>query len=246
MSWKDHRNKGRLPAFTAMFVDTTSSAAWRATSHGARSLFHALKRRYNRVVCGAVYLSARKAADELGSNKDYVTRWFRELQYYGFIVMMTPGHLGSEGVGKAPHWRITDEWYHDKPPTRDFHKWDGQRFHEQKTPSHYLRKKQNPVPQTGDSVSPKLGTVASPKLGTPTRSTVPQTGDIKTSEHVPQTGDISSLTIPLTAEGVSNIETATAHDIGPIDDPFAIPADMSIPKFMRRHLGDSLGRGGEQ
>jgi len=219
MSGKDRRNKGRLPAFTAMFVDTTGSAAWRATSHGARSLFHALKRRYNRVVCGAVYLSARKAADELGSNKDYVTRWFRELQYYGFIVMMTPGHLGSEGVGKAPHWRITDEWYHDQSPTRDFQKWDGERFREQKSPSHYLRKKQNPVPQTGDGVSLKLGTVASPKLGTPACSTVPQTGDIKIAEPVPQTGDISSSTITLAA--------ASADDYCPWTTPILIELEWS-------------------
>jgi hypothetical protein len=166
MSGKDRRNKCRLPAFTAMFVNTMDSAAWQATSHGARSLFLALKRRYNRTVCGGVFLSTRMAAKELGSNKDYVTRWFRELQYYGFIVMMTPGHLGVEGVGKAPHWRITDEWFHDEPPTRDFHKWDGTPFQEQKRPSYYL-KKQNPVPQSGDTVSPKVGTVLSPKVGTP-------------------------------------------------------------------------------
>jgi len=151
MSGKDRRNKGRLPAFTAMFVNTMESAAWLEASHGARLLFLALKHRYNRVTCGAVYLSTRKAAKELGSKTESITRWFRELQYFGFIVMMTPGHLGVEGVGKAPHWRITDEWFHDEPPTRDFHKWDGTPFHEQKRPSHYLRKKQNPVPINGDT-----------------------------------------------------------------------------------------------
>ena len=57
----------------------------------------------------AVYLSIRQAEEELGSfsRRENVQRWFRELQYYGFIVMVTPGYLGVEGRGKAPHYRLT-------------------------------------------------------------------------------------------------------------------------------------------
>jgi hypothetical protein len=164
-------NTGRISGpFVPMIKATIKEPAWIALSHGARSLYVALKCHYNSTIGNAVYRSARICAKEIGSNKDYVTRWFRELQFYGFIVMVSPGHLGVDGRGKAPHWRLTEEWYHDEPPTRDYQRWNGEKFHEQKSPKYYLRKKQNPVPQTGDGVSPKLGTVASLKLGTYSRN----------------------------------------------------------------------------
>jgi hypothetical protein len=174
------RNKGRLPLFVPLFKDTMNTPAWYAASHGARSLFTALKGRYNRTLCGAVYLSTRMASKELGSHKDRITRWFRELEYYGFIAMLSPGCLGVDGKGKAPHWRRTDEWYHDESPTRDFHRWDGTAFHEQKR-----RKKQNPVPKIRDTLSLKTGTPASLKTGTPTARTVPKKRDIAVEEPVP-------------------------------------------------------------
>jgi hypothetical protein len=59
-------------------------------------------------------------------------RWFRELQHYGFIVMVSPAHHGVNGHGKAPHWRLTEEWYLGKAPTRDFLSWDGIPFTEKR------------------------------------------------------------------------------------------------------------------
>jgi hypothetical protein len=230
---KDRRNKGRLPAFTALFIDTLSSPAWQATSHPARSLFTALKRKYNRTLCGVVYLSMRVAAKELGSSKNYVGRWFRELEYYGFIKMVSPGHLGVDGRGKAAHWRLTDEWYHDESPTRDFHKWNGEKFREQKPPEYYTRKKQNPVPQIGDSVSHKSGTVLSHKSGTPACPTVPQLGDIESKSPVPQLGDISSLTIPIleSSEAVAETEAVAARSEPSSPEP---ADDGDIPTCLRR------------
>src|SRR5262249_49525019 len=60
------------------------------------------------------------------------------LQHFGFIVMVSPAHHGVNGHGKAPHWRLTEEWYLGKAPTRDFLSWDGIRFTEKRkrdTPS---------------------------------------------------------------------------------------------------------------
>jgi hypothetical protein len=93
------RDKGRLPDFVSVVKSTIDAPAWRALSHGARSLYIALRRRYHTLLQGGVYLSTRTAVKELGSHshRDNVRRWFRELQYYGFIVMVTPGHLGVEG-----------------------------------------------------------------------------------------------------------------------------------------------------
>ena len=65
---------------------------------------------------------------ETGSGASEISRWFRELQHYGFIVQTVAGCLGLEGKGKAPHWRLTDAGYLKDDPTRDFIKWDGTPF----------------------------------------------------------------------------------------------------------------------
>jgi hypothetical protein len=86
------------------------SPAWRAMSHGARSLYVAIKRRYssNFHNNGKIYLSQRKAREEIGSGATEIVRWFRELQYYGFIVQTEAGRLGVAGKGRAPRWRLIE------------------------------------------------------------------------------------------------------------------------------------------
>ena len=128
------RVKGRLPPFVPLLKETVKTAAWKALSHGARSLYVTLKGRYNIKLHNAVYVATRDAEEELGrySTRRNVMRWFRELQHYGFIVMVSPAHHGVNGHGKAPHWRLTEEWYLDKPPTRDFLSWDGIPFTEKR------------------------------------------------------------------------------------------------------------------
>ena len=128
------RKKGRLPPFVPLLKDTVKTAAWKALSHGARSLYVTLKGRYNNRLQNAVYVSTRDAEEELGqySTRRNVMRWFRELQHYGFIVMVSPAHHGVNGHGKAPHWRLTEEWYLGKAPTRDFLSWDGIPFTEKR------------------------------------------------------------------------------------------------------------------
>jgi hypothetical protein len=118
------------PPFVMVMRETLDAPAWRAMSHGARSLFIALKRRWssNYHNNGKIFLSQRDASKEIGSSTEEITEWFRELQHYGFIVMTTPGHLGVEGHGKAPHWRLTDTGRKNEYPTRDFLKWDGTKF----------------------------------------------------------------------------------------------------------------------
>ena len=128
------RDKGRLPPFVPVLKDTMKTAAWKALSHGARSLYVTLKGRYNIKLHNAVYVSTRDAEEELGqySIRRNVMRWFRELQHYGFIVMVSPAHHGVNGHGKAPHWRLTEEWYLSKAPTRDFLSCDGIPFAEKR------------------------------------------------------------------------------------------------------------------
>jgi hypothetical protein len=127
--------KGRISGpFVPLLRDTMKSEAWKALSHGARSLYVTLKSRFNNKLQNAVYLSTRNAEEELGqhSTRPNVMRWFRELQHYGFIVMVAPAHHGVNGHGKAPHWRLTEEWFLGKAPTRDFLSWDGAPFTEKR------------------------------------------------------------------------------------------------------------------
>jgi hypothetical protein len=126
MSRRKLQQKERLP----LLKETLHSPAWRALSHGARSLYVLLKERYNSKEHnnGRIFLSQREAAEELGSGTEEITRWFRELQHYGFIVQTAPGCLGLDGKGKAPHWRLTELGYMRDPPTRDFLRWNGTPF----------------------------------------------------------------------------------------------------------------------
>jgi len=144
---KTSRNKPRIPGeFVWVLLSTLSSPAWRALSHGARSLFLHLSRRYNlkNNNNGKIYLSTRGAAAELGSGREEIANWFRELEFYGFIVKTQPGYLGVNGCGLAPHWRMTDRDTESSPPTWDFLNWNGTKFR---------RRKRRPSRQPSSSVT---------------------------------------------------------------------------------------------
>ena len=144
--------------FVKVMLETLDAPAWRALSHGARSLYVALKRRHRNDANnnGNIFLSQRQAVLELGSNRSYVARWFRELVHYGFTVMTRPGALGLKGNGRAPHWRLTELGYKNDAPTRDFLNWNGVPFQPQKTS--VPRKSGTVVPWK--SVSPKNKTLS--------------------------------------------------------------------------------------
>lgn len=199
----NRRNKGRISGqFTPLLKNTMSSDAWRATSHGARSLYTTLKSRYNGTLGNAVYLSTRKAVEELGSHshRDNVRRWFRELEYYGFIRMVSPGHLGVEGRGKAPHWRLTEEHFAGEPPTRDFLNWKGEVFHEQKSPKSYASKKQNPGPPVRSTVDHPSGPVVDHPSGPVPEVSGPPVQAIQAQHPGPPVQAITSLTTTMLAE----------------------------------------------
>jgi hypothetical protein len=160
---KPRKEKGRIGGpFIPILLNTRNSAAWRALSPYAREVYHSLRARYGFEAKnnGRIYVSTRDAAEETGFDKKTVARALRELAHYGFIVMTQPGCLGVDGDGKAPHWRLTELGCRGEPPTRDFQNWNGERFHEQKSPGYYKRQerrltklrtgqKQNPVPTDG-------------------------------------------------------------------------------------------------
>ena len=143
---------------------------------------------------GGLYLSYRMAAKEIGSHPGQIARWYEELQYYGFIVMTTPGSLGVEGKGKAPHWRLTELGYLGEFPTRDYEKWDGksfrannsQKFGNQKTES------RSGKPIQGVPESQHSGVAES---RTPSAETVAESRHIESPTGVAESQHISRLAI---------------------------------------------------
>jgi hypothetical protein len=181
----EKRKHNRLPPFVPLLNDTIDSPAWRAMSHGARVLYIALRRRYSQNAHnnGRVFLSQRHAKHELGSNRTYIARWYRELQHYGFIVQTTPGCLGVDGKGRAPHWRLTELGHFKEPPTRDFIRWDRTKFR--------AREKQNPGPQKWSSPDHKSGPPLDHKSGPPKRKSGPQKWSIRGGSGGPQKWSIT-------------------------------------------------------
>ena len=195
-------NKGRIPpgGFVWLHNPMADTTAWRMLTPGAKCLYLALKRHLSNDYSnnGRVFLSVRDAAKQVGSNKGSIQRWFRELQYYEFIVQTSPGTLGADGKGKAAYWRLTEVPCKDEPATRDYMYWDGEKFRD--LPA---QKKQNPVPTSGDRVYPLYRTLGGAEIRRHAPPTVPTTGDIETALGVPTTGDISSkpLYVPSSVSG---------------------------------------------
>jgi hypothetical protein len=210
-------SKHRNPPFVMVTNQVLDSAAWRAMSHGARSLYVALKRRYwpNHNNNGRIYLSQRQAIKELGSGMTEIVRWFRELQHYGFIVMMTPGCLGVNGKGKSPRWRLTEVAYMrgtsskgmEDMPTKDFLKWDGVHFsghhpggdHLKAKPKHGApenrstigsTQKQNPAPENQSGPLQKTRAPALQKTRAVHGTSAPENRSIQGGKVLQKTGAI--------------------------------------------------------
>ena len=184
---KNRKTKNRLPPFLPLLVDMLDAPATKALSHGALRLYVALKRQYNPDLSnrrnGRVYLSQRRAHEEIRSDRAQIARWYRELQHYGFIVMTAPGCLGLDGKGKAPRWRLTEYGFMGDPPTKDFLRWRGVKFCDQKN--------QNPGPEIGATLAPKTGPLLAPKPGPPEAETGPENGAKGRSGSGPENGSIT-------------------------------------------------------
>jgi len=119
--------------YVMMLPETLACPAWRAMSHGARNLYVLLKARYvwRERNNGKIVLPMRTAAAEMGSAREEIVRWFRELEHFGFIVRQ------GAGEGQSPCWRLTELGYMKERPTRDFIRWDGKPFVRQTRASRY-------------------------------------------------------------------------------------------------------------
>jgi hypothetical protein len=189
-----NKDKGRLAPFMPLLLETMRSPAWRAMSTGARCLYMALKSRYglDRRNNGRIFLSTRDAAEELGSNRNAVSRWFHELEHFGFTVRTAGGCLGVDGKGKAPRWRLTELGYMADAPTKDFLSWKGTPFR--------APKKQNPGSESGATVAAKAVPVLVAKAVPPLQQSGSESGAISSSRSGSENGAISSLTTHISSE----------------------------------------------
>jgi len=215
----------RLPPFVPLLKETMDAPAWHAMSHGARSLYIALKRRHiaGSNNNGRVYLSQRNAEKEVGSDTNQITRWYRELQHYGFIVQTRGPTLGVNGKGKAPHWRLTEIAYlynrsthgaDSEPglgdggqPTRDFLRWNGIKFRNKE-------KKQNPVRESTDTPSVKSRTPLSVNSRTPSKPTVRESTDIQRDMGVRENTDITRFTTTANQPTLARASVSTSFRPG--------------------------------
>jgi len=144
MAKPNKAGRNETTPFVQMLKPTLREPAWRDLSYGARCLYVTLKSYFNGSNNGRLYLSVRKAAEELGtSSLSSVERWFRELEGHGFIRKTERGYLGAEGKGVATYWRLTELGCQTDRPTRDYKDWK--------------RENRTPYPKQGQSV-PKIGT----------------------------------------------------------------------------------------
>jgi hypothetical protein len=134
MSRRNRNNNKLGQQFVPLFFETLKSEAYKQLSFGARALFTALRMKFSTDKNGSIYLSQRDAEELLGrGDRHDIANWYRELQYYGFIVQTEAASLGVDGKGKATLWRITDlpsmNAAGDRlPATKDFLRWGGTVF----------------------------------------------------------------------------------------------------------------------
>jgi hypothetical protein len=209
MSKKD---KGRIGGpFVPLLCDMLDCPAWRETSHGARMLYVVLKRR---AFGNKVYLSFRDAQKALKASSHKVDEWFAELEHFGFIALVQHATLGSDGQGKAAHWRLTEKGQTGtvagELPTKEYLRWSGERFDPKpyrrkhgsakcdedtirdKIKKHKARtKKQNPAVHVDDAVSSTGETPLSSTGETPKAESVVHGGDVRNDLSVVHGGDVS-------------------------------------------------------
>ena len=209
-------DKGRIGGqFTPLLWPTLDLPAWRALSHGAKSLYVALKRRVPRGR-NRSYVSYRDAERELKSGRRKIREWFAELEHYGFIKLAAAGCLGVDGKGKAPHWFLTELGTTSKasagglfePPTNDFLRWDGVVVFDPK-PYRAGRtwdyEKQNPGAHVDST--PVLTWTPPPMLtsATPKSQSGAHVGDIEVNSSGAHVDSISSLTTTGASQGEASL-----------------------------------------
>jgi hypothetical protein len=107
---RKHRDKGRIGGqFVPLLHATLDTPAWKAMSHGAKSLYVALKRRVPRGR-NIAYVSYRLAERELKSSRRKIREWFAELAHFGFIRQWDESKLQKQNPGEDVGNAVVRTW----------------------------------------------------------------------------------------------------------------------------------------
>jgi hypothetical protein len=108
MARKSSRRSDGQGRFVRLFHWMLQSPAWQSLSPVQRALYLELAQRYTGFNNGRIGLSARDAAEALGSSKSTVARAFAALVERGFIEQQKRGHFDRKSR-HASEWRLTIE-----------------------------------------------------------------------------------------------------------------------------------------
>jgi hypothetical protein len=151
---KKKPEKPPVKLFVMLCDDMTTTPAWLASSCSARIYYLYLKSLLNRAKPeennGEVFISQRDAAKAIGVTRSVIQRVHLEVIHFGFVVETSPGRMGTDGRGRAPHLRLTELPTKDGAATKDYLNWDGTPF----TPPKWRRPRksyglENSPPRTG-------------------------------------------------------------------------------------------------
>lgn len=94
-----------------MRLQVMATPAWRALSPTAQALYVWLKLEWRGAKFnnnGRLRLSVRQAAERIGCAHDTAAKAFHDLQRKGFAIQTEAACLGTEGMGKAPAYELTE------------------------------------------------------------------------------------------------------------------------------------------
>lgn len=131
---RDKRNENRKEPVTVIRLSVIKTDAWRALPSRAQALYPLIKLEWrgpNFNNNGELRLSVRQAAERMGCTHDTAARAFHDLQAKGFIIQTKGACLGTEGMGKAPMYELTEippkgekgpgkQWFRDWKEGADF------------------------------------------------------------------------------------------------------------------------------
>lgn len=106
--------------FVRLFHGFLDEPAWLGLPCTARMLYITIKRHFNGSNNGNILLSYRQAARETGMSRSTVERNLRLLIEKGFLKEGRKGFLGSDGMGQASTWTLTELGLYGERPTKDY------------------------------------------------------------------------------------------------------------------------------
>ena len=99
-----------------------TTAAWRALTSQARSVYVELEQRFNGSNNGEISFSVREASAAVNVAKDTASKVFHELEEKGFIRRHVCGSFDWK-MRHATTWILTKHPMGDRPATKEFARW---------------------------------------------------------------------------------------------------------------------------